>query len=329
VNAHGLALFGLNGSRAFAEGMAGELGIELAEHEERDFEDGEHKIRPLLSVRGKDTYVVQSLYSDARLSVNDKLVRLFFLIGCLKDAAAAKVTVLAPYLAYARKDRRTQPRDPVTIRYLAQLFEAVGTDRLVSLEVHNLAAFQNAFRCPSEHLVPDELYADEILAGLSPEESVVVLSPDTGGVKRAERFRRVLGARLGSEPPLGFMEKARGKGLLKVGRLIGEVAGSTVVIIDDLVSTGGTLLGAAKACKEAGARRVLAVAAHGVFVGKANEVLAAEELDRVLVTDTIEPLRLDPALMGTKVKLLSATKIFAAAVRSLHADKSLLAWREA
>jgi ribose-phosphate pyrophosphokinase len=125
------------------------------------------------------------------------------------------------------------------------------------------------------------------------------------------------------------MEQARGRGLLKIGRLIGEVAESTVVIIDDLISTGGTLLGAAKACEEAGAKRVLAAAAHGVFVGKANQVLADQGLDRVFVTDTIAPFRLDPTLIGGKVKSLSAAGIFAAAVARLHAGESLVDLRDA
>jgi len=324
-----LVLFGLSGSRQLAESTTKEIGIPLAAHEERDFEDGEHKIRPLQSVRNKDTYLLQSLHTDAQSSVNDKLVRLLFFIACLKDAAAGRVTVLSPYLAYARKDRKTQPRDPVTLRYLAQLLESVGADRLVTLEVHNLAAFQNAFRCRTEHLIPDSLFVDELVATTSPKESLVVLSPDAGGVKRADRFRRSLGARLGRELPLASMEKARSKGVLEIGRLIGDVAGSTVVIIDDLISTGGTLVGAARACKEAGARRIVAAAAHGVFSAKANEVLAADELDRILVTDSIEPLRLSSDLLAHKVKVLSAAMLFASAVRALHGGDSLLALRDA
>lgn len=324
-----LVVFGPSGSRALAEGVAAALGVPLAEHEERDFEDGEHKIRPLQSVRDKDTYIIQSLYSDAALSTNDKLVRLLFLIGCLRDAAAGRVTVIAPYLAYARKDRKTQPRDPVAIRYLAQLFEAVGTDRLVTLEVHNLAAFQNAFRCETEHLIPDRLYIDELTASLGTDEPIVVLSPDAGGFKRADRFRKSLGARRGDAPPLAFMEKARSKGRLEVGRLVGEVAGSTVIIVDDLIATGGTLLGAARACKEAGARRVVAAAAHGVFSDKANQVLAADELDRILVTDSIAPFRLHSDLLARKVERLTATDLFASAIRKMHEGEPLLDLRDA
>lgn len=329
MNTNDLAIFGLSSSHLFAERVAATLGVPLAEHEERDFEDGEHKTRPLQSVRGKDIYLLQSLHSDDRLSVNDKLVRLLFLVGCLKDAAAGRITVLAPYLAYARKDRKTQPRDPVATRYLAQLLEAMGMERMVTLEVHNLAAFQNAFRCNTEHLVPDSLFAEELLTTLSPNEPMVVLSPDAGGIKRAKRLRRSLSERLGRELPLASMEKARSGGALKIGRLIGDVANSSVVIVDDLISTGSTLLGAAKACKAARARQVVAAAAHGVFSGKTGEVLAARELDRVLVTDSIAPLRLSPHLLEHKVKVLSVAPLFAKAIRAMHAGESLLELRDA
>jgi ribose-phosphate pyrophosphokinase len=314
-----IALFALRASRGFGEALAGALGITLSGLEEREFEDGEHKARPLADVCGRDAYVLQSLYSDAGQSVNDRLVRLLFLVGCLKDAGAGRVTVLAPYLGYARKDRRTQPHDPVTSRYLAQLLEAVGTDQVVTLEVHNEAALENAFRCRTEHLIPDGLFLDALTEDLRLGEPVVVLSPDAGGAKRAERLRRALAGRLGHEPPLAFMEKSRSLGSLRVGRLVGEVADGLVVIVDDLISTGGTLLGAARACREAGARRVLAVAAHGVFVGNASEVLRSDALDQVLVTDTIPPHRLDPALLGHKVRVLPAAALFAEAVRRLHA----------
>lgn len=125
----GIRLFSLDSDKAFAETVAEHLGLTVSRHEERDFEDGEHKVRPLESVRGQDVYLIQSLYSDPTLSVNDKLMRLWFLLGALKDAGAERLTMVAPYLAYARKDRRTKAQDPLSLRYLAQLFEAVAGAR--------------------------------------------------------------------------------------------------------------------------------------------------------------------------------------------------------
>src|SRR6187455_2239428 len=142
-----LRIFAPAATAEFGEAVSRVLGQPLAAHEERDFEDGEHKIRPLDVVRDADVYVLQSLHGGPRESANDKLCRLLFFIGALRDAGAARVTVVAPYLCYARKDRRTKPHDPVTTRYIAQLFEAVGAEAVVTLEVHNPAAYENAFRC--------------------------------------------------------------------------------------------------------------------------------------------------------------------------------------
>src|SRR3974390_3825687 len=139
-------LFALSASVELGTAVAAELRQSLAAHEERDFEDGEHKARPLEPVSGMDVYVVQSLHSGPAQSANDKLCRLLFFIGALKDAGAARVTAVVPYLCYARKDRRTKPNDPVTTRYLATMLEGVGTDCVVTLDVHNPVAFEHAFR---------------------------------------------------------------------------------------------------------------------------------------------------------------------------------------
>ena len=318
-----LKLFALNTARAFGEAVAAQLNRPLARHEERDFEDGEHKVRPLESVRDADVYVIQSLYGDARQSVNDKLVRLLFLLGALRDAGAARVTAVLPYLAYARKDARTQPRDPLTTRYVAQLLEAVGTDRVAALEVHNLAAFQNAFRCRAEHLHPTRLFASYFARRLADEARVAVVSPDPGGYKRAERLRRVLAALLQREVALAFLEKARGAGVMSGGRLVGEVREATAIIVDDLISTGGTLAHAARTCRAAGARRVYAAAAHGLFVGEAATSLAEAALERILITDSVPPLRLAPGPAHDKLEVLSVAPLFADAIERLHRGGSL------
>jgi len=319
-----LALFAVNASREFGEQVARKLGIALSAHEEREFEDGEHKIRPLVSVRARDVFVIQSLYSDPQQSVNDKLCRLLFFLGALRDAAAGRITAVIPYLAYARKDRKTQTRDPVTTRYVAALIEALGVDRVVTLDVHNLVAYQNAFRCVAEHLDANALFAAYLAPLFKAERKIAVVSPDVGGIKRADRFRQVLERALHRELSMAFVEKARAGGVLSLGRLVGDVEGSTAIVIDDMIGTGSTLAHAARACRQQGARQVVAAASHGLFVGNANETLGGAELDRIIVTDTIPPFRLDPALVARKLVVLSVAGLFAEAIRRLHSGGSLV-----
>lgn len=319
-----LALFAVSASRTFGESLAQRLGIALGAHEEREFDDGEHKIRPLANVRGRDVYAIQSLYAEPGQSVNDKLCRLLFFLGALRDAAAARLTAVIPYLAYARKDRKTQTRDPVTTRYVAAMIEAVGVDRMVTLDVHNLAAYQNAFRCRTEHLDANRLFIAHLAPLLKTEGRIAVVSPDVGGIKRAEQFRAALGRALGTEPSAAFVEKARAKGALSLGRLVGDVQEANIVIVDDMIGTGSTLAHAARACKEQGARRVFAVASHGVFVGDASRILAGPELDRIVVTDSIPPFRLDPQLVARKLTVVSTAGLFAEAIRRMHDGGSLV-----
>lgn len=323
MNLDNASLFTLNASRDFAQSVARRLGIPLAEHEERSFEDGEHKSRPLVGVRGKDVFVIQSLYGDHQQSVNDKLCRLLFFLGALRDASALRVTAVVPYLCYARKDQKSQPRDPVTTRYVAALFEAVGTDHFLTMDVHNLAAYQNAFRCGTDHLEATPLFVEHF-SGLLGSDEIVVLSPDVGGVKRAERFRLALSGRLGRTVTGGFMEKYRSRGVVSGETLIADVKNSSVIIVDDLISSGTTIARAAAACRAAGAKRVYAAASHGLFAGNANAILRAAVIDRIAVTDTVPPLRLDSALVEEKLTVLDSTQLFAAAIERIHTGGSIV-----
>jgi ribose-phosphate pyrophosphokinase len=318
-----IRLFALDASRDFAEGVGRHLGISLAQHEERDFEDGEHKARPLVNVRGRDVFIVQSLYGDRRQSVNDKLCRLLFFVGALRDAAALRVTAVVPYLCYARKDRKSQPRDPVTTRYVAGLFEAVGTDRILTMDVHNPAAYQNAFRCHTDHLEAAPLFVD-YFAALPAADELVVLSPDVGGVKRAERFRAALSGRLARNVASGFMEKYRARGAVSGETLIADVTDKSVIIIDDLISSGTTIARAAAGCRAAGAKKVYAAATHGIFAANANAILSAAAVDRIVVTDTVPPHRLDPGLLQGKLTVLDAGRLFAAAIERIHTGGSIV-----
>lgn len=320
-----LGILSLASGAALATAVAGRLALAPLPVEERGFEDGEHKIRPLAEVRGLDLYLVQPLFGGPDLSADEKLVRSLFLAAALVDQGAARVTLVAPYLAYARKDRRTKPRDPITTRYLAQLFEAVGTDVVVTLEPHNLAAFENAFRCRAVPLDTRRLFAPALKA-LVGEGAVVVASPDPGGIKRAQLFRESFERALGRPVGAAFLEKRRSGGVVSGDLLVGEVAGASVILVDDLIATGGTLRRAAETCLAHGAARVVAAAAHGLFTAEAAAALATPALARVLVTDTVTPLRLSPAV--AHVEVVSAVPLFAEAIRRLHGAGSITALLE-
>lgn len=247
-------LFALECSRPWAAGVAGCLGLPLSPHEERAFEDGEHMARPLLSVRGRDVYVLHALQGPGPQGVNDRLCQLLFFIGAVKDASAARVTAVLPYLAYARKDRKSTPRDPVTTRYIAALFEAVGTDRVVTLDLHNLAGYQNAvplphrapgggspvrgpFRGPGGHGT-----GGGRLARCRRHQAGRTLPPRAGGhagAPRARGFRR--------EAPQRRRAERRADG--------GRCGGSLRDHPRRPIATGGTLARTAHACIGLGASR--------------------------------------------------------------------------
>ncbi len=318
-------LFALQSTAELGKAIANALSAPLAAHEERDFEDGEHKTRPLETVRDADVYVVASLHGGPTESANDKLCRLLFFIGALKDSGAARVTAVVPYLCYARKDRRTKPNDPVTTRYVAGLFEAVGTDTIVTLDVHNPTAFENAFRCPTVTLTAAPLFVDyaKTLAKTLDDAKFCVVSPDPGGVKRAELFREALEPAIGRPVGKGFADKRRSAGVVSGDLFVGDVDGATALIIDDLISTGNTLLRAARAARQSGARRVIALVTHGLFMGGAAEVIADPAIDRFAVTDSVPPFRLGPTAAVDKIDTLAAGPLLAEAIRRLHEGGTL------
>jgi ribose-phosphate pyrophosphokinase len=318
----GPMVFAIGASAEFGRKVCRHLGTDLAPLEERDFEDGEHKIRPLASVRNRDVYVIHSLAGDEGQSANDKLCRMLFLIGALKDAAAGRITAVAPYLCYARKDRQTKTRDPLTSRYVAQLFEAVSTDRMVTMEVHNPAAYQNAFRCDTEHLDANQALID-YFAPLIGERPLAVVSPDPGGVKRADIFREDIERALGRPVAAGFMEKHRSMGKVTGDIFAGDVAGRDVIVIDDLISTGGTMARVAAACRDNGAAKVYLAATHGLFAEQAGTRLAAPPVDRIVVTNTVAraPQRL--AEFGDRLVVVDVATIFAGAIRRCHDGDSI------
>lgn len=288
--------------------LADRLRLPLSEWQERVYEDGERKLSAVADVAGRVCVVVESLYAEEGRSTDAKLLRLAFFSAGLKGAGAARVILVAPYLCYSRKDRRGGPGEPILTRHVAELLEALGVDRLLTIDVHNVSALENAFRIPVRNVGTDALFASRV-AALAGSTEVVVVSPDVGGIKRSEAFRRELAKQTGSEPGRAIMEKLRLDAGLSGELLMGDsVEGKLAVLIDDLINTGSTLARAANACRRHGAAKVIACASHGLFVPPAAEVLLPE-LDRLFVSDSIPPFRLAGSALLERVEVLATAEL--------------------
>jgi ribose-phosphate pyrophosphokinase len=307
----GTSFFALRDSRELACLVSQRAGLPLAALEERDFEAGEFKLRPLESIRDRTVFILQCLAGTAQVPVCERLLKLLFLLYGLRDAGALRRIVLLPYLTFARKDRRTQLRDPVNTRYIAQLLESAGVDRVVTLDVHNPAALDNSFRVPVDHLTALPMMVDHFATRM-PDERLTVASPDIGGVKRAQIFRELLESRLGREVDLAFFEKRRAQGVVSGDALVGPVKDRTVIVIDDLCATGGTLIRAAEVCRRTGATAVYAAITHAPYARGITTVAAHVGITGVVTTDSVGydfgPL---PPDCAGKVTILSIAPLFA------------------
>lgn len=310
-----MLIFDLTPDHPLGAAIAGAAGHPVAPMELRGFAGGEHKARPLCSLRGKDVFVVSTLHARPGLSVNDLLLRLLFFLSACHDHGARRVTAVAPYLPYARKDRVTKAHDPVTFRYVAQLFEAAGADGLVTVETHNLAALQNAFRRPVVHVDTGLVFSARI-ARLAGDRRVVVASPDGGGIKRAELLRQAVEQRLARPVGFAMMEKHRSSGVVTGELFAGEVAGCVVVLVDDMIESGGTMRRAAAACRARGAAEVHLMAAHLVPPGDGVALCADPAVTSATVTDTA-------VLPVEGVHVVSLAPVLGRVVASLHRGDSV------
>ena len=326
-------VFGLNGSRSFAKKVTKHLGIDLTPHEELDFPDGENFAKSsdgsIGNVRGHNVFVIQSLYSDKNESVSDKFVKLCWMIGSLKDASAHEVTAIIPHLGWARQDRKTASREPITTKYVARMLESVGMDRALFVDVHNLAAEQNAFSRPIDNLEAKNLQAKWCAEQLQDTQRIAVLTPDSGGLHRARRFRgalveylRELGKPAKHTIECVIYDKTRKKkdagGLsgFEGGRIIGDVEGAQVIAVDDMISTGGTMKNACLAVEPSGGKLFAVVATHGLFCGDANQKM--DELNaNIVICDTVNPWRLSEE-NKKKVVTISTAEMVADAIERIH-----------
>lgn len=311
-----MLLFAPAHSAAFGRRVADCLGVTLASSEEREFGGGEHKMRPLADVQNQDVFVIQSLCGEEHASANDKLCRLLFFLATVKDAGARRVTAIVPYFAYSRKDRRTQSQDPVITRYVAQMFEATGVDCVVALDIHNEAALDNAFRCPSVRLEAGDVFAASLASeiGTSP---VVVASPDIGGVKRAQLFRECLARKLGRDVGFAFLEKRRTGGVVSGDMLVGDVEQRTLVIYDDLIASGTTILRACQVARRHGAAQVYVAAPHAAFLPEATQLFANQDIHAVLVSDSIPLAPAFASVPADRLRVCSVAPLVANTIQRL------------
>jgi len=324
---HPLKVFGLEGTKPYAEKVAEHLKIKLSEHEEMQFEDSECYLQsidgPDGNVRGHNVFVIQSLYADEKESVSDKFMKLAVFVGSLRSASAHNITVVIPHLAWARQDRKTKSRAPVTTKIIACMLEAVGIDRALFVDVHNLAAEQNAFslRCPTDYLEAKYLHAEWCAERLKDKKKIAVMTPDAGGYARADRFAHALQRKLAAKDWKGRMtmavfDKLRVDGKVKGGNILGDVEDADVILYDDMISTASTAVKAGKCVQKFGGRLLAICATHGLFVGGANEMLG--ELDtNIVIADTVDPWRLS-AENRKKVHIVSTTRLVADAVWKIH-----------
>ena len=267
-----------NSSKELAQKIADYIGVSVLDCEVGTFSDGEICVNMNETVRGCDVFVVQSTNSP----VNDNLMELLILIDALKRASAGRITAVIPYYGYARQDRKAKARDPITAKLVANLITAAGADRVLTMDLH-AAQIQGYFDIPLDHLL-----GGTILANYFNEkkiEDLVVVSPDLGSVTRSRKFANTLNG----EVPIAIIDKRRPKAnVCEVMNLIGDVKGKNVILLDDMIDTAGTIVNAANALKEFGAKDVYACCTHGVLSGPAIERIANSEISELIVLDTIQ-----------------------------------------
>jgi ribose-phosphate pyrophosphokinase len=308
-----LMLFAGRANPALAARIAAKLGVELGGVTVKTFSNGEVYCRYDESVRGADVFIVQPTCGnpDTGLSPNDALMELLEMVDAAVGGSAHRVIAVTPWYGYSRQDKKSAPREPISARLVARMLESAGIDRLLTMDLHS-GQIQGFFQKPCDHMTALFMltqYFDDL--GL---EDLVVVAPDAGRVKLNKNFASKIGA------DLAILNKERpAQQVAAINYVIGDVAGKTAVLVDDIIDTAGTLKAAADAVKDAGARRVYAAATHGVFSGNAWENLASAGFEQIVVTDTI-PL---PPGAPDNVRVLSCAELLTNSIRQIFTDGSV------
>jgi ribose-phosphate pyrophosphokinase len=309
-----MMVFGGRSSMDLAAKVAAKLQIGVGAVTLRTFADGEVYCRYEESIRGADVFIVQSTCANEQsdMTPNDALVELLTMIDAAQGASAHRIIAVMPWYGYARQDKKSAPREPITARIVAKCLEGVGIDRVLTMDLH-AGQVQGFFHVPVDHMTAmpmlTQWFADQYSA-----KDLVVVSPDAGRVKTARNFARRLGT------TWAVMEKERpAQAVAEIGYVVGDVKGKTAILVDDMIATAGTLCAAAQAVLDEGAARVIACATHGVFSGPAYERLADSAIERIVVTDTL-PLR---SGAPDKITVLSTASTFADSIRRIFTDDSV------
>lgn len=309
-----LKIFAGRSSRAFGEKVCAHLGIPLGQSTTDLFPDGEIIVKIDEDVRGRDCFVMLSTCQP----VNDNLVELLIYMDCLRRASARRITAVMPYYGYARQDRKDEGRTPITAKLVANLIVTAGANRVLALDLH-AAQIQGFFDIPVDHLTAAPVVVEYLQSVREELGEIVLVSPDVGNVKVANMFANVLGG------DLAIIDKRRRSGKqVEAVNMVGEVRDRTVLMIDDMISTAGTVTEAARVVMDRGARRVIVGATHGVLVGLALERLAEAPIERIILTDSI-PLgpRCNP--IAPKLVELSVAPLIGEAIRRIHHNVSVSA----
>ena len=308
-----LKIFAGSSNRKLAEDICRELGTALGNCETGAFSDGENYVSIYETVRGSDVFVVQSTCSP----VNDNLMELLIMIDALKRASAGRITAVIPYFGYARQDRKTKPRDPISAKLVANLITRAGADRVLTMDLH-ANQIQGFFDIPVDNLLGSPVFVNYFREKFADcHDQTMVVSPDVGSVARARAFAQKL------DMPMAIVDKRRQKAnSSEVMNIIGDVKGMNVILLDDMVDTAGSLCHAAEALVKNGAASVTACASHGVLSGSALDRINKSALDEVLFLDTIQP-KPDVSTLCPKIRYLSVAHMFAEAIAHIYEETSV------
>jgi ribose-phosphate pyrophosphokinase len=310
-------LFAGNSNRALAVEIAHKMGTHVGKALVSTFANDECRIEIHENVRGADVFVIQSLCKppEPGRSVNDSLMEMLLMIDALRRASAYRITAVIPYYGYAKQDKKTKGREPISAKLVANMLSTAGVQRVLTVDLH-AAQIQGFFDDPVDNLTASYILANYLINTRKLRGAgVVVVSPDAGGVARAEAFAKKLQASVA----IVFKRRPR-PDVNEVSEVVGDLKGKTAVIIDDMISTGGTLAKAAEALLERGATSVITCATHGIFAAGAAKKLVESPIGEIIVTNTI-PVPDD--IRGDKIKVLSVAPMLAETIRRISANRSV------